>query len=91
MLIANGVSLWPNTKGFTCKKHNGNSVIDYMLVSKGILDRTHKFSLVEWALEFERRTLCIDLKCMHRLDCEKAIEDNKQPHLRMNLKVFQDG
>ena len=40
LLIANGVSLWPNTR-----KHNGNSVIDYVLLSKGILDSIHKFSI----------------------------------------------
>ena len=43
LLIANGVSLWPNPNGFTCRKHNGNSVIDYVLLSEGILDHTHKF------------------------------------------------
>ena len=77
LLIANGVSLWPNTIGFTCRKHNGNSVIDYMLLSEGILDRIHKFSLGEWTPESDHRTLCIDLKCMHRFDYEKAIEDSK--------------
>ena len=41
LLIANGVSLWPNTNGFTCRKHNGNSVIDYVLLSKGILNRMY--------------------------------------------------
>ena len=25
-------------------------------------------------------------KCMHRFDCQNTIEDNKQPHLSMNLK-----
>ena len=41
LLITNGVPLWPNTNGFTCRKHNGNSVIDYVLLSElGILDRS---------------------------------------------------
>ena len=26
-----------------------------------------------------------NLKCMCRFDCEKGIEDSKQPHLNMNL------
>ena len=86
LLIANGVSFWPNTNGFTCRKHNGNSVIDYVLLSEGILDRIHKFSLGEWTPESDHRALCIDLKCMHRFDCEKVIDDDKQPHLSMNLK-----
>ena len=60
LLIANSVSLWPNTR-----KHNGNSVIDYVLLSEGILDRIHKFSIGEWTPESDHRTLCIDLKCMH--------------------------
>ena len=56
-----------------------------MLLSEGILDRIHKFSLGEWTSESDHRALCIDLKCMHRFDCE-VIEDDKKPHLRMNLK-----
>ena len=65
---------------------NGNSVIDYVLLSQGNLDHIHKFSLGEWTPESDHKALCIDLKRMHRFDCEKAIEDNKQPHLRMNPK-----
>ena len=86
LLIVNGVSLWPNANGFTCRKHSGNSMIDYMLLFEGILDRIHKFSLGEWTPKFDLRALCIDLKCMHKFDCEKDIEENKQPHLSMNLK-----
>ena len=84
LLIVNGVSLWPNPNDLACRKRNGNSVIDYMLLFEGILDRIHKFSLGEWTPKSNYRALCSDLKCMHRFDCE--IEDNQQPHLRMNLK-----
>ena len=86
LLIANGVSLWPNTNGFTCRKHNGNSVIDYVLFFECILDPIHKFSLGEWIPKSDHRVLCIDLKCMHRFDCENDIEENKQLHLSMNFK-----
>jgi hypothetical protein len=72
LFIANGVSFWPHTNGFTCRKHNGNSAIDYVLLSEGILDRIHRFSLGEWTPESDHRALCINLKCMHRLDCENA-------------------
>ena len=61
-------------------------MIDYVLLSKDVLDSIHNFSLGEWTPESDHRALCIDLNCMHRFDCEKAIEDNKQPHLSMNLK-----
>ena len=61
-------------------------MIDYMLLFEGILDRIHKFSLGEWTLESNHRASCIDLKGMHRFDCKKAIEDNKQPHLNLNIK-----
>ena len=37
LLIANGVTVCPNTNDVTCRKHYGNSVIDYMLCSKDIL------------------------------------------------------
>ena len=67
-------------------KHNRNSVIDYVLLSEGILDHIHKFLLCEWTPESDNRILYIDLKCMHRFDCEKVIEDSKQMHLSMNLK-----
>ena len=32
LLIANGVSLWLNFDGFPCRKHNRNSIIDYVLL-----------------------------------------------------------
>ena len=60
-------------------------MIDYVILSECILDRIHKYSL-GGTPESDRRALCIDLKCMHRFDYEKDIEDNKQPHLSMNLK-----
>ena len=44
LLIANGVSLWPNTNGFSCRKHNGNSVIDYVLLIEGIFYCTYNFT-----------------------------------------------
>ena len=62
---------------FTCSEHNGNSVIDHALLSKGILDRIHKFSLLKWTSKSDHRTLFIDLKCRHMFDCEKDIEENK--------------
>ena len=34
LLVENGVCLWPNTNGFTCRKHNGNSVIDYVTLKR---------------------------------------------------------
>ena len=77
LLIANSLSLWPNTNGFTCRKHNRNSLIDYVLLSEGILDRIHNFSLGEWTLESDHRALYINLKCMHRFDCEKGKLDPK--------------
>ena len=44
LLTANGVSLWPNTNGFTCRKHNRNNVIDYVLLSEGIFYCTYNFT-----------------------------------------------
>ena len=87
MLIANGV--YPYGNGFTRRKHNdnGNSVIDYVLVSEDVLDCIHKFSLGEWTSEYDNRSLSISLKCIHRFDYEtQAIEDNKQSHMSMNFK-----
>jgi hypothetical protein len=59
LLIANVVSFWPHTNGFTCRKHNGNNVSIYELLSEDILDRIHKFWLGEWTLESDHRALCI--------------------------------
>ena len=86
MLIWNGVCLWLNTNGFTFGKHNGNSVTGFMLLSEGISYHIHKFSLCEWTSKSCHRTLCIDFKCIHMFDCEKAIEVNKQLNFSMNLK-----
>ena len=61
MFIANDLSLCMNTNGFTCRKHNGISVIDNMLIFEGILDHIHQFSLSEWTPDFDHRTLCMTL------------------------------
>ena len=45
MLITNGVSLWQGTDNFTCRKHNGDRVIDYMLLSKTTLQCIQSFTL----------------------------------------------
>ena len=45
--ITNDVPLWHNNNGFTSRKHNGNSVIDYVLLYERILDHVHKFLLGE--------------------------------------------
>ena len=42
MFIANDISLWNDTNNFTFRMHNGSSVVDYMVFSKGILDHIHK-------------------------------------------------
>ena len=34
-------------------------MIDYVLLSEGILDRIHKFSLSEWTLESDHRDLYV--------------------------------
>ena len=90
LLVANGVYLWPNVNDFTCTKHNGNRLIactnSYVLLSEGILDCMHKFSLGEWTLESDNRNLCIGLKCMKIYECQKAIRDSKQAYLSINLK-----
>ena len=49
------------------------------------MNRLHKLSLGEWKLKSDQTTLCIDLKFIYRFACEKAIEDNKQPHLSLNV------
>ena len=64
MVILNGVSLWADSNGFTCRKHHENTMIDYVLLVEGILDHIHKFSLGEWTQKIKHRTLYIDLKCM---------------------------
>ena len=84
MLITNGVPLWPNTNDFTCGKHNGNSMIDYVLLSECILDYIHKFSLGEWTQEYDHRTLCINLKYMKMLECENPVEGKKTLCLSIN-------
>ena len=62
MLIANGVSLWTRTNGFTCRKHNGDSVIDYMLLSEAIMQHIKSFTLVgQWSPQSKHQTLSIEL------------------------------
>ena len=63
MHTANGVSLWSGTNGFTCRKHNGDSVIEYMLLFEAIMYCIKSFSLGQWSPKSDHRTLCIDLTC----------------------------
>ena len=55
-----------------------------------------KKTLGKWKLEFDHRTLCINLKYMKRFACKKAIEDNKllfehKPKLTpMHSKMVED-
>ena len=87
IIIENGTSLWPNKNGFKCtKKHNENSVLNYPLLFEDFSDRIHKFVLNEWTPKSNHRTLCINLKHTKNFDCEKVIEDIKQPYLRIDLK-----
>ena len=48
-VYTNGVSLQPSTNSFTCRKHNGNS-----LVFEGILDRINRFSLGDQTLKADQ-------------------------------------
>ena len=48
---------------FSLHKKNGNSVIDYVLLFEGILDRIHKFGLGELTWECDHMTI-IDLKSL---------------------------
>ena len=85
MLIANGIPLWNDTNGFTCRKHNGDSVIDYMLISETALHSIRSFSLGQWNPESDHRTLCIDLKCGKRPS--HAIDHNvRMSSLHMDFK-----
>ena len=48
MVIGNGMTLWKDTSGFTCRKHNGDSVIDYVLVSESGMHIVKDFMLGNW-------------------------------------------
>ena len=49
MLISNVVLLWNGTKRFTYRRHNADSVIDYMLLSEAIMYRIKSFELGQWS------------------------------------------
>ena len=52
---------WANTNGFTCRKHNGESVIDYVLFSEAIMHNIQSFTLGDWNPKPDHRMLCIDM------------------------------
>ena len=53
-----------NAKCFTRRKHDGNSVIDYMLLLEGILNHIGNLLFGDKTSKSNHRTLCINLKCM---------------------------
>ena len=69
VLIANAIYSWPETNGFPCKRHKGNSMMTMCYFPK-IFGITYKNSHLVNGLDFDNRTLCIDLKCMKRFECE---------------------
>ncbi|RYA40131.1 hypothetical protein DD606_25725 [Enterobacter cloacae complex sp. GF14B] len=86
MLIANGVSLWQGINDFTCRKHNDDSVIDYMLFSEATLECIQSFTLGEWNPESDHRMLCIDLKCGKRPEHVASNHDVNHFYLRLDFK-----
>lgn len=86
MLIANGVSFWQGTNDFTCRKHNGDSVIDYMLFSEATLECIQSFTLGQWNPESDHRLLCIELKCRRRPEHVVSNLDVNQSSLRLDSK-----
>jgi len=61
MLIGNGISLWKGTDGFTCRKNNGLSMIDCILLLENIMHSIQSFTFGKWSPKSEHRTLCIDI------------------------------
>ncbi|RYA45856.1 endonuclease/exonuclease/phosphatase family protein [Enterobacter cloacae complex sp. GF14B] len=86
MLIANGVSLWSGTNGFTCRKHNGDSVIDYMLLSKAIMYRIKSFMFGQWTSKSDNWTLCIDLACGEATKHDNLTQREEKLSLCMDFK-----
>ena len=86
MLIANGIYLWNDTDGFTCRKHNGDSIIDYMLFSETTLDCIQSFTLGKWNPESNHRALCIGLKCGGKPKQVTTNHNVDKPFLRIDFK-----
>ena len=86
LLIANGTPLWQDTGDFTCRKHNGDSVIDYMLLPETTLDCIQNFTLGKWSPESDHRCLCIELKCNAKLKHASNQQRVEKTFLRMDVK-----
>ena len=86
MLIANGVPLWEGTDEFICRKHNGISVIDYMLLLKISIHCVHTFTLGQWKPESDHRVLYISLKYDKKSECIAINHARNDPFLSMNSK-----
>ena len=89
VLIANSICLWANTNGCPCKTHKGTSVMTMCYFPKTLGIKYGNSYLVN-GLEFDHRTLCIDLKYMKRFECEQVVEAIKQLYLCINFDQAPD-
>ena len=58
--IGNGVPQWEDTNYYTCRKHNGASVVDYLLLFKENMCYVQCFTIGAWCMKFNHRTLLVD-------------------------------
>ncbi|KAL3681106.1 hypothetical protein R1sor_024062 [Riccia sorocarpa] len=57
LTIVNGVRKFSDTNSFTCRTHNGESTVDYLLASKEARDRISEFSFGPFSPESDHRPL----------------------------------
>ncbi len=53
MVICNGMERWPKLGGITCKRHNGQSVVDYVICSQDYVASIINFEIEECPIELK--------------------------------------
>ena len=61
MVIGNGIPIWKDPGEYTCRRHNGDKVTGYILLSKTEMHNVQNFTLGNQNSKSNNRKLCIDI------------------------------
>ena len=86
MAIANGTRHWPETSAYTCRRYNGESVIDYLLTSEDAIHLMKGFTLGAWNPESDHRTLLVDLHWYNKMRHANQQEQEQDMRIHMDFK-----
>ena len=94
MVICNGMKAWPTSGGITCKTYNGQSVVDYVICSQGLICKLLEFNIEACPIEmnFDHMPLCIKLGIQSNgIQEEETQQGHKKVHANGIILINQEN